>query len=46
MAITDERKRQIMDHLARTSGDYVRRSRQTEEEKRRRVLEHVQQTRG
>jgi len=47
MAAEDQKKRQIMEHLARSSGDFIKRSPNASNNSRKQqVMEHVRQTRG
>jgi hypothetical protein len=46
MASNDGRKRQILDHVNRTSGTVIRNTSQSAEEKKRRILDHVNRSQG
>ncbi|MBD2019650.1 hypothetical protein H6F43_05545 [Leptolyngbya sp. FACHB-36] len=44
---TDDRKKRIMEHLARSSGDYIKRSTSTSSgERKQQILDHIRQTSG
>ncbi|UBF25271.1 hypothetical protein K9N68_27225 [Kovacikia minuta CCNUW1] len=47
MASEDDRKRRIMEHLARSNGDYIKRSTSTSSrERKQQILDHVRQSMG
>ncbi|MDX2243416.1 MAG: hypothetical protein NW224_22270 [Leptolyngbyaceae cyanobacterium bins.302] len=45
MASTDDRKKRIMEHLARSTGDFTKRSIQSTERKQQ-ILDHIRRTKG
>lgn len=48
MATMDDRKKRIMEHLARSTGDFIKSSSSTSAkvERKQRVLDHVERTTG
>ena len=46
MANLDDRKKRIMEHLARSSGDFIKASPQNSEERKQRISDHVRRTKG
>ncbi|MBE9101336.1 hypothetical protein [Vacuolonema iberomarrocanum] len=47
MAEMDDRKKRIMEHLARSTGDFIKRSPQpTSPDRKQQVMDHVNRTRG
>ncbi len=47
MASEDDRKRRIMEHLARSTGDFSNRSTSTSSrERKQQILDHIRQTKG
>lgn len=49
MALMDDRKKRIMEHLARSSGDFIRSSSASgaaKTERKQQILDHVRRTTG
>ena len=47
MATADDRKKRIMEHLARSSGEFVKRSANASNpDRKKQVMDHIQRTRG
>ncbi|MEO1211539.1 MAG: hypothetical protein AAFX78_18670 [Cyanobacteria bacterium J06638_20] len=47
MAEMDDRKKRIMEHLARSTSDFIKRSPQaTSPDRKQQVMDHVNRTRG
>jgi hypothetical protein len=47
MANMDDRKKRIMEHLARSSGDFVRKSpAPMSDQRKQQVMDHIRRTRG
>lgn len=47
MANMDDRKKRIMEHLARSSGDFIKRSPSPiSDDRRRQVMDHIRRTKG
>jgi hypothetical protein len=46
MAATDDRKKRIMEHLARSTGDFNKRSTTQSAERKRQVMDHIRRTQG
>lgn len=47
MANMDDRKKRIMEHLARSSGDFIKRSPSpVSDDRRRQVMDHIRRTKG
>ncbi|HEY9906695.1 MAG TPA: hypothetical protein V6D18_03685 [Thermosynechococcaceae cyanobacterium] len=47
MATADDRKQRIMEHLARTKGDFNQRSTSTSSaERKQQIMDHIRLTRG
>ncbi len=47
MAAEDERKRRIMEHLARSTGDFNKRSTSNlSGDRKQQIMEHIRQTKG
>jgi len=47
MATMDDRKKRIMEHLARSSGDFVRKSSSTlTDQRKQQIMDHVRRTSG
>lgn len=43
----DDRKKRIMEHLARTKGEYLKRSTSTSNvERKQQIMDHVRRTKG
>lgn len=43
----DDRKKRIMEHLARSSGDFIKRSASPiSDDRRRQVMDHIRRTKG
>ena len=43
----DDRKKRIMEHLARSSGDFIKRSPSPiSDDRRRQVMDHIRRTKG
>ncbi|MGJ3250148.1 MAG: hypothetical protein ACFE0J_03295 [Elainellaceae cyanobacterium] len=46
MATMDDRKKRIMEHLARSTGDFIKRSPQPNGQRKQQILDHVRRTKG
>jgi hypothetical protein len=47
MAAMDDRKKRIMEHLARSTGEFIKRSPQsTSPDRKQQIMDHVNRTRG
>lgn len=47
MATEDQRKKQIMEHLARSTGQFIKRSpNASSSDRKQQVMDHVRRTRG
>ncbi|MEO0407985.1 MAG: hypothetical protein AAF289_11600 [Cyanobacteria bacterium P01_A01_bin.135] len=47
MATADDRKKRIMEHLSRSSGDFIKRSpNASNPDRKKQVMDHIQRTRG
>ncbi|MGF1535458.1 MAG: hypothetical protein ACFB4J_03080 [Elainellaceae cyanobacterium] len=47
MATADDRKKRIMEHLARSSGDFIKRSpNPSNPDRKQQVMDHIRRTRG
>ncbi|MBD2741487.1 hypothetical protein [Coleofasciculus sp. FACHB-1120] len=46
MASADDRKKRIMEHLSRSSGQFIKASPQNSEERKQRIADHVRRTKG
>jgi hypothetical protein len=47
MAAADDRRQQIMEHLARSNGDYTKRSTSTNSgDRKQQIMDHIRLTRG
>jgi hypothetical protein len=47
MASMDDRKKRIMEHLARSTGDFIRRPSSTSSDQRKQqIIDHVRRTSG
>jgi hypothetical protein len=46
MAAMDDRKKRIMEHLARSTGDFIKPAPTSSPERKRRIMDHVQRTKG
>lgn len=48
MAMMDDRKKRIMEHIARSSGDFIKSSPSplAKLERKQQILDHVRRTRG
>ncbi|MBD1839810.1 hypothetical protein H6F78_01545 [Coleofasciculus sp. FACHB-64] len=46
MASADDRKKRIMEHLSRSSGDFIKPSPRNSEERKQRISDHVRRTKG
>ncbi|WP_416672885.1 hypothetical protein [Egbenema bharatensis] len=47
MAAMDDRKKRIMEHLARSTGDFIKPSASTSSpERKQRIMDHVNRTKG
>ncbi len=47
MAAEDERKRRIMEHLARSTGDFNNRATSNlSRDRKQQIMEHIRQTKG
>lgn len=46
MASADDRKKRIMEHVARSTGDFTKPSPVRSAERRERILDHVRRTTG
>ncbi|MGF1499497.1 MAG: hypothetical protein ACFB8W_22130 [Elainellaceae cyanobacterium] len=47
MATPDDRKKRIMEHLARSTGDFIRRSPNAASgDRKQQVMDHIRRTRG
>ncbi|MEB3360355.1 MAG: hypothetical protein VKK04_26765 [Synechococcales bacterium] len=47
MATPDDRKKRIMDHLSRSTGDFIRRSPNASSgDRKQQVMDHIRLTRG
>ncbi|MBF2026699.1 MAG: hypothetical protein IGS48_08035 [Oscillatoriales cyanobacterium C42_A2020_001] len=46
MASTDDRKKRIMEHLARSTGEFTTKSTMNSVERKQQILDHVRRTKG
>jgi hypothetical protein len=47
MANSDDRKQRIMEHVARSKGDFIRRSTSTSSgDRRQQIMDHIRRTSG
>ncbi|MDX2231634.1 MAG: hypothetical protein NW220_18515 [Leptolyngbyaceae cyanobacterium bins.349] len=46
MAATDDRKKRIMEHLARSTGDFSKRSTVQSSERKQQIMDHIRRTKG
>jgi hypothetical protein len=46
MASTDDRKKRIMEHLARSTGDFTKRSTTQSSERKQQIMDHIRRTKG
>lgn len=46
MAATDDRKKRIMEHLARSTGDFTKKSIVNSAERKQQILDHIRRTKG
>jgi hypothetical protein len=46
MAAMDDRKKRIMEHLARSTGDFIKSSSAPSPERKQRIMDHVKRTKG
>lgn len=46
MAATDDRKKRIMEHLARSTGDFVKQSTMQSRERKQQIMDHIRRTQG
>ncbi len=46
MASTDDRKKRIMEHLARSTGDFTKRSTTSSSERKQQIMDHVRRSQG
>jgi hypothetical protein len=43
---TDDRKKRIMEHLARSSGEFVNPTPRNSEQRKQQIMDHVRRTKG
>ncbi|NJN88055.1 MAG: hypothetical protein HC881_19385 [Leptolyngbyaceae cyanobacterium SL_7_1] len=46
MADMDDRKKRIMEHLSRSTGDFIKRSPTASPERKQQILDHIRRTKG
>jgi hypothetical protein len=47
MATMDDRKKRIMEHLARSTGDFIKKSASvTSDQRKQQIMDHVRRTSG
>ncbi|MBF2003369.1 MAG: hypothetical protein IGS50_20000 [Synechococcales cyanobacterium C42_A2020_086] len=46
MAAMDDRKKRIMEHLARSTGDFIKRSPTLSDQRKQQIMDHVRRTKG
>lgn len=46
MANVDDRKKRIMEHLARSTGDFTKSSPRNSEQRKQQILDHAKRTTG
>ena len=46
MATMDDRKKRIMEHIARSTGDFIKRSTTRTSDRKQQIMDHVQRTKG
>ncbi|MBD3880259.1 hypothetical protein IFO70_00665 [Phormidium tenue FACHB-886] len=46
MATSDDRKKRIMEHLARTTNEFVKPSTRLTDDRKRQIMDHVRRTSG
>ncbi|EKQ71144.1 hypothetical protein OsccyDRAFT_1472 [Leptolyngbyaceae cyanobacterium JSC-12] len=46
MATIDDRKKRIMEHLARSTGEFTKKSIVNSAERKQQILDHVRRTKG
>ena len=47
MATADDRKKRIMEHLSRSTGEFIKRSPDaSNKDRKQQVMDHIQRTRG
>jgi len=46
MAATDDRKKRIMEHLARSTGDFTKRSTAQTSDRKQQIMDHIRRTKG
>lgn len=42
----DDRKKRIMEHLARSTGEFIKQSPKMSDQRKKQIMDHVQRTKG
>ncbi|MBM0743690.1 hypothetical protein JOY44_19060 [Phormidium sp. CLA17] len=46
MASADDRKKRILEHLSRSTGDFIKRSTGNNSERKQKIMDHARRTTG
>lgn len=46
MATMDDRKKRIMEHLARSTGNFIQSTPRNSEQRKQQIMDHVKRTKG